>query len=115
MGPPHIELVLPEVPEAAQQGQKAVRILEVVGEIEFPGQFSPRTAGYLHVVATKPHNVLQFHLLRSYKRLAVENCLSYMRQSVVRTGSQTRGQALVLGRLVLGRGRGQAESLTQRW
>jgi hypothetical protein len=38
-----------------------------------------------------------------------------MRQSVVRAGPQTRGQALVLGRSVFGRRRGQTESLAQRW
>jgi hypothetical protein len=65
VGPPHVELVLTEIPQAAQQSQKAVRILEVIAEVEFLGQLSPRTAGYFHVVDTEPHNVLQSHLLGS--------------------------------------------------
>ncbi|MFF0191394.1 MULTISPECIES: hypothetical protein [unclassified Streptomyces] len=72
-GRPSAQWIVVQVPQSAQQGHEAVRVAEVVGQIEFSGQLAPGPARDLHVVAAEPQNILQLHPFSLAELLLLKN------------------------------------------
>lgn len=104
-GGPPAQWVVVQVPQSAQQRHEAVRVAEVIGEIEVSGQLAPGPARDLYVVAAEPQNVLQRHAFGLIELFLLKNGVDDIWPAVVGAGVQAGHHALVLGVTRTGRGR----------